>query len=1401
MGANIYLSMTEGSSRMSDRYRMAIIALVLTCMLSLASCLTFTPYGKGGRQIQQEGVEERAGRTDEAVKSKGEVHQEKILLSNRVRCVAADDSNVWVATDRGVSRYSRKESRWMHYTRTEGLASDDVMALATDGNQVWFATSDGVSQYSTASGQWKTFKKKDGLTSDMIQSIAVDGNYVWFGTDRGLNRYDKRIDSWALRSKKDGLSTNTVKTIAVEEEYVWVGTQPDKERGGDDWGSGPREKGKPGAGVNRYHRSTDSWNTYSKSDGLADDKLTTIAVGDEEVWFGTRGEGVSLYSKTDQTFVKSYTRTDVLSSNKIESIAVDGSQIWLGTANAGAQRYLKTVNTWVRYTTDDGLASNHVTWIAVHGNEVWFGTYESGLSKYDKVSNQWTTYVKADSLADNDLKVVKADRKGNIWVGTALGLSVYDPKSKEWINYQRKDGLVTDYIMDVEIEDGSVWIGTDRGVGAMDEKTRKWQFYGHRDGLSSGFVTSLAFAGEDMWAGTQGGLFRSRVAEREERKWISVDGAFGLSGQLITDLAFDGKDRVLWIGTEDGIWRYEPASGKAIHYGTDDGLTSNCVNAISITDDGFVYAGTQKGLSVYKDGTCETVIPGGHGGPPLQSENIRALASDGGILWLGTMSGLIKHDREQNRSEMVNIGEGFSQSNIRSICIKDESLWLGTTSGLLQVSRQDGSLIEEYRRPLVKEPFREPGISNVEFDGDYVWFSNWSASPNGAIIRYDRKTKTWRRFTREDILYDTKAKAPTRVKRILMTDEYVWFTTDYGVLKYDKKLDTWKQYTMEDGLASDDMEYIVESTKSIWVTSPESLGVSRYHKESEKWEVIDIPSVPGYPGVMEWINRIEADGSDVWFGFWSRLCGARRYNEEHDKWYFYTWKEGLTRTNVEWISIDDNRVWVAHGWRGGLSYYDKVEGKWTEIPSSQVSQARKIIVTDKSVWVITEAWRENSVTRYDKVNDEWTVIRPRGGFMGETTDLVEDEDYVWLATVNDGINRFHMASGTWTNFNDRTGLLQNHTNERALKVDDRLVWVGTPRGLSIYDKETETWTSYMQSETLIGNEVRSVVADERYVWCGTSQGLSRYDKLYGTWTSFRQKGGQQFVSYGYGGWGWYEPEDKDSLVDNDINSLAVDDRYLWVGTKEGASRYDKIADRWDRYTRETGLPNEDVVAIVVDGYDVWAGTGAGLCKYPRMSDDPNAWVTYTSGIEIKPMVVSEEYAKSLISDRIWSLAADGKYVWVGTRIGASRYDKGRDTWTTFTQEDGLASDAVSSIAVEDSRIWFGSDNGVTMYDKDSHDWTILTTSDGLSSDRITCIASDDDAIWFGTFDAGVTRYNMKTKKWDTFTKRDGLAHNSILSIAVDGNLVWFGTNRGLSRYDKTTGGWTTFTQFYGPEDI
>ena len=115
-----------------------------------------------------------------------------------------------------------------------------------------------------------------------------------------------------------------------------------------------------------------------------------------------------------------------------------------------------------------------------------------------------------------------------------------------------------------------------------------------------------------------------------------------------------------------------------------------------------------------------------------------------------------------------------------------------------------------------------------------------------------------------------------------------------------------------------------------------------------------------------------------------------------------------------------------------------------------------------------------------------------------------------------------------------------------------------------------------------------------------------------------------------------------NTMDDGVTALAVDDRYLWIATTGGAGRYDWVTDRWDGYGSWNGLPGMDVSSVVVDRHDVWMGTGGGIGKFPRVSDDPNAWVSYTSGLEIKAGAMTREYANTLVSNEVWAAAADDK---------------------------------------------------------------------------------------------------------------------------------------------------------------
>jgi ligand-binding sensor domain-containing protein len=1321
------------------------LAIIIICHM-LCSC---------GKQVRTINIAE----LKRIRKSEG---AQRVLISKDVRCISADEYNVWIATDRGVSRFERANNNWRHYTKDDGLNSDNINVVAVDGDKVWFGTDDGVNRYDIQTGKWQSFREKDGLKGRIVLKIAVDRDYVWFGTDRGINRYDRNIDSWSARTPADGLTHDVVSAIAVEDEYIWIGTH-DR--------------------VNRYSRMTDSWNTYSTSEGLVDNFVSTIAVSDDHVWFGTYHSGISVYNNTNQTFRKPYTKTDILSSDDIRSIAIDGNNIWVGTANGGVHRHIETVDIWIRYTKDDGLVSNNISWITVFKNEIWLGTYDSGVSMYDKLRNTWITFSEADSPPEDEVNSIVHSDSGSIWVATSGGLLQYDPEIKEWIRHGKKDGLPTEYISGLKMDGDTLWIGTARGLVNYDEKSGRWKFYDEDEGLSESFVIALAIWDKTIWVGTNRGLFGADInGQLPVFKPIAE-----LAVYRITSIV--SGNGMIWVGTDVGLWGYDISADECNLYNTEHGIPYNYVNSVLVK--GYrIWLGTQNGLHIYQSGAERDII--------AEGLNIRAIMDDPqhNSVWMGTTKGLMKYNAEDDQLKSLTEDQEYSITSIARI--NDDVLWLGTATGVVEYHISSGNY-QEHRAFVTREPLREASVANIEFDGDSIWFSNWSASHNGAIIRYNRGNDTWRRFTRETILGSTKVKSPTIIKWICADIDSIWFATDYGVLQYEKSADTWRHFTTNDGLISNNIRRVQSTTNAIWVCPEMRTRLNKYDKTSGAWNEIKLSNLI-HP--RNYIYDMESDADSLWLTISS--SGVRRISEDGQQ-QVYMRDDGLAQVGARHIEVDKDYVWVAH-WKdrgtGTLSQFNKRTGKWTVYSNSDVLEADMIldiVEGEKYTWFIYESWRKGSVTGYNRETGEWTTIEPGSGWGSQIREVCEDGGYIWLAPESGGIKRYHMTSGTWTTFyGGGSGPFMDFANQQALKADDKYIWLGTPGGISRYDKGRESWTNYTHRKMLAGETIRAVVSDNRYVWCGTPQGISRYDKVYGTWENL-SKSGTPYCGSGTV-LSWPEWKIRGNMMDDNVTALAVDDRYLWVATTNGAGRYDWITDRWDGYGSWHGLPGMGVSSVVVDGYDVWMGTDGGIGKFPRVSDDPNAWISYTSGLEIKAGTMTREYANTLVSNEVWSSAADSDYIWVGTMRGVSRYSKEADIWKTYTIEYGLVSNEIGCICVDKSVVWFGSDRGVSMYDKNTEKWITYTTDNGLASNRVTCIARSADAIWFGTFDAGITRYDKKTGTWQTYNRKDGLSHECVLSVSVDGNKIWIGTRSGLSRYDIDTDSWTVYTQFGDSED-
>ena len=990
-----------------------------------------------------------------------------------------------------------------------------------------------------------------------------------------------------------------------------------------------------------------------------------------------------------------------MESDYIEATVVDGDSVWFGSADRGIRRYLTTVDTWFRYTAEESLVSDHISDLKSSGQYIWIGTAEGGLGRFDKSNTSWRWYSRKDRLASTQIHDIAWSGTA-VWIGTNRGLSRYDLTNDIWTTYTKADGLVTNYITSVAIDSTNnlTWIGTPLGLGVSEGG--RWRFFTQRNGLADDFVTDVSIIGEKVWAATRSGLTALQLTPENRQPQIKSY----LEDRCVTSVLKLGNN--FWAGTTTGLYRQSSGTVPFERYPP----IEDYVNTLAQGLQGELLAGTRNGLWKILDDTAFHVTDG------LPNRNARSIVVDNDVIWVGTPGGVCRFDDSLKEPRIFSMeSDGLLHNNVRSIALGDDRVFFGTDAGLaIRVKSADRW---DYHKPYHSTDFlREDEIHWIAQDGNYLWVLNWSASPNGAILKYDRRTDTWMTYTKESLPLSRKSSFITEVPRIAVEAEDVWFTTDNGMLHYNKRADTWKHLT----LSRRTEEIAVNPSGGIWV-SLRGGGGAHYDKRTGQWETFYVVE-PGDGGRVE---SLACTTDYVWFGTGEH--GIRRYDWRRKTWTPYTEAHGLASRQAAWLAADGEDLWTgggnAYSWitdreRHGVSRYRADEDKWiiyNERTGLRALGLESGHMGNQYIW--SYGW--SGIDRFDRTTGTWSSFTREDGLRmgrGKVEAVAEDDETFWVGTSESGVFRYYEASGAWLRFGTEDGLASNEIRNYGITVNSEYAWVGTADGLSRYDKMKDTWTTFVKQEMLASRRVAAVAVDERYVWVGTQRGLSRYDKKYDTWRQFEKAmkeddNNEEEAGESEDGEG-DEKEEIIELVDNNVVDLSVGERYVWIATEGGVGRYDKIADRFDAYTEANHLPSVDIRAIGENRSDVWIGTKNGVSKHNILSDDPNAWETYNAAIEITP-TVARKYTKSLKNDDVRCLAVDNDRVWIGTKTGVSAYDFSERTWQNFTQNDGLASQEVSCIGIDKTIVWFGSGHGATTYDTANGTWCVYTKEDGLGS--------------------------------------------------------------------------------------
>lgn len=601
------------------------------------------------------------------------------------------------------------------------------------------------------------------------------------------------------------------------------------------------------------------------------------------------------------------------------------------------------------------------------------------------------------------------------------------------------------------------------------------------------------------------------------------------------------RDGYLWLGTLEGLARFDGVRFTTFDTGNTPELRHNVVLALCEDPRGDLWIGTYGGgLYRHRDGVfARTSMSDG-----LPSDHVRAVYSDRkGALWVGTTGGLARF--EDGRLTTFTTRDGLPSDRVMSIAEDHEgSLWIGTSGG--GVARwKDGV----FTRVTTEQGLSSNFVWSIHEDRDHAL---WISTEGGGLSRYE--DGAFRVFRAEDGLPSERV-MPIEEDR----DGNLWIGTDAGLTRWSGG--ALATYTSREGLSKDNVRAIFEDVEgSLWIgTSDGGLGRLRDRRVSV---------LTAEDGLSARSARTVYEGRDgsVWIG--TDGGGLNRWKD--GRVTVLSTKDGLAHDDV-WSIVEDASgvLWVGSA-GGGITRLR--DGKPLSVLTTKdglSSDAVSAIYQDRKgrIWVGTQGGG------VDRVEGDRVVKGALGPELAGTLVSALHEDRagsLWVGTSGAGV--FRWRDGQVTRFTTGDGLgsdlvLSLHEDEGGA------LWIATSGG-GISRLTDGRIVTFRKKDGLYDDLAYQILEDDRgYLWMSCNRGVYRVKKA--DLDEVAAGRAASFSSQAYG--------TADGLSSNECNGRVQSagartrDGRLWFPTMDGVVIIDPA-----RLTSNTRPPPVKVESVLVD---------------------------------------------------------------------------------------------------------------------------------------------------------------------------------------------------------------------------
>lgn len=707
------------------------------------------------------------------------------LIQSQAAFICQDNyRQLWIATEGGISKFDGR--KFTGYTVQDGLAANKINVLLCDHKgDIWAGTNYGISVFNGRT--FKTIKLSSSAFNNVTGIIQMPGETIYAINNLKLYKINGIKNEKVIISNDTTESISTIYKTNTNQLLAYI----------------------VGKGI--YKLNGNKW-----------DKIASV----EENLKSKFIRRLFITSKND-TLLASNTGLLIFKENKIQLFDLGKTlindinvlcitedvkkNIWLGSDNGA---YKLEGNNIIHFNTNSGLTDNSVYHIYKDvENNLWFTTDADGIYKFRE--NTFTYYDKSSGLSNTIVMGVAQTTDGKIYAAGYVG-GLYKINDKNDIEPLKNNGSLTDSKISCLYADdeNNIWIGTSsKGSWCYNEKTglKKIEDINNPNLKLTGAICFLKDIQGNLIIGTQQGLFlKDKTGAikklKTENLFISALRQFnedsvivGTSkGVFLLDKKYelhqlDKKEfnnssvlclaiqkKNIYIGTTDkGVFNWNLKTGNIINYNTDNGLPSNFIYSIYVSDKQKAWIGTGFGIS------------------NLQLNNEDKITA---IKNYGRSDGLL----------------GMECSHNCLLKAKDSSLWFGTTKGLFHFNPTAD--IAEKNQPIVLLRSVKLFSSEITDSTLYLNSSTWFNVPNGLKLHSNQNHLTFEfgaiYFTNpEDVLFKCKLEGIDKDFTISNNPYIIYSAVPPG--KYTLKV---MAVTKSGVMSSNTIDYTFEIEKAFYQT-------------------------------------------------------------------------------------------------------------------------------------------------------------------------------------------------------------------------------------------------------------------------------------------------------------------------------------------------------------------------------------------------------------------------------------------------------------------------------------------------------------------------------------------------------------------------------------------------------